>query len=209
MPAPRLIVVGGNSEASIAEEPSLRKMSNGANGGALAQELFKGFFTSASPTIACDYFSWTGDGREDEWWLPIAPGIWDGPAKIVKALGARTDGAPLVVIGWSNGGDTAFKTAAMLNRRVDALITLDPVSRITRGELTTADDMIVKPDNVDRWFHVYAEVGLISFFGGHWGSQTNANLNFSYAGKHGHTASMIMRVVRSSEYQQFRSSIYG
>ena len=80
-----------------------------------------------------------------------------GPTRIVrKERSGQAHGRELrIVVGWSNGGDTAYKTAAGLGR-VDVLITLDPVSRLTSGHwLPFVDRAFRKPTGVENWFHAW------------------------------------------------------
>ena len=84
------------------------------------------------------YYSWTGDREDHTGCLPEHRDWLDGSKHI------RTDwpellraapGRKIVIIGWSNGGATAYELACSLSKsapeRVSLLVTLDPVSRLT------------------------------------------------------------------------------
>lgn len=154
-----IIAIGGNSEASAAGgAQSLRQLSDGDGGGQLANLLLAPRQSGNKFQISCDYFSWTGAPRTDTWWIPIPPMHLNGANRIVKdRVDSARDDTSLIVVGWSNGGDTAYNTAKKIatKRTVDALITLDPVSRITSLHWVPFMGPFDKPTGVKHWFHAY------------------------------------------------------
>jgi hypothetical protein len=128
------------------------------------------------------YYSWTGETfdprRENCLPNPLRDNIWYGENHIEGALadqGVLADASkPLIIVGYSNGGATAFDVAARLcrNKRhpVSLLVTLDPVSRLTRR----ADTL-----GAETWLNVYVDRhDAVIFTGGPWrGNAPEARLN--------------------------------
>lgn len=154
-----IIAIGGNSEASAAGgEQSMRQLSNGDEGGQLANLLLAPRQSGSKFRISCDYFSWTGAPRTDTWWIPLPPMHLNGANRITRdQKDAAGDDTRLIVVGWSNGGDTAYNTAKKIagERTVDALITLDPVSRVTSLHWVPFMGSFDRPEGVKHWFHAY------------------------------------------------------
>jgi pimeloyl-ACP methyl ester carboxylesterase len=127
--------------------------------------------------------------------------------------------SPVVMIGHSYGGDTAFKVADKLGKDVSIklLVTLDPVGNYygvnnkqdCRDEYPTGSGRISqqekqcelqrrqrrKPDNTEKWINVWAKGAstlgdAISSLGDRWDGQANADQDVPTEFPHGEASSM-------------------
>ena len=116
--------------------------------------------------IAAYYFSWTGDNEDHR--TSFLPGhwnwIWGGANYIAKSLKLVLDQSAgkssLLIVGWSNGGATAYELACTLGTRHQQdslLVTLDPVSWTTKPCNHYSNDSIKTPRN---WITVFTESHL-------------------------------------------------
>ncbi|MEO1040750.1 MAG: hypothetical protein AAFX52_00525 [Pseudomonadota bacterium] len=114
------------------------------------------------------------------------------------------------IIGWSNGGDTAYQLARTLSQpgnsqyNVKYLITLDPVSRFSDVRLENPfSKEMPKPGSGVYWINCsqmepkpLLTTGDPSSVGGHWGWQENADKNLQRPGwAHGSTGGMLSLAV--------------
>jgi hypothetical protein len=217
-----VICVGGNSEASFAGGPqSLRQLSNGTSGGRLRELLLDPLGTDRRKIdVSCTYYSWTGAPREDTWWIPIPVSHWFGADRIAKAenraVASPKKKSALIVIGWSNGGDTAYNLAKKISS-VDVLFTLDPVSRVTSAHWFPLMGTFPKPNGVQLWLHAYtSSVGIkkitnagniIAAVGGPWNDQPRADVDVKVSGNHGDTIVMLTSLTQSERYRKFLRSL--
>ena len=140
-----LMIIGGNSECSadkglwaIREDIASR----------IAASL--GIERKALSTI---YFAWTGEEPGKGSCLPGFDYL-DGEDKIYNQIAQKglLSSKKLIVVGYSNGGATAADLSRLIkkntadHRKVDLLITLDPVSRLTGG---------YRPSDAETWLNVY------------------------------------------------------
>lgn len=218
--AMHVVCVGGNSEASFAGGPqSLRQLSNGSNGGKLCDFLLSPLGSERrNVDVSCTYYSWTGTPRADTWWIPVPVTHWfganhiAGAEKRVGALAGPKKDSALIIVGWSNGGDTAYNLAKKI-AGVDALFTLDPVSRVTSAHWLPFMGTFPKPANVRLWLHAYTKsVGfekvtnlgnIIAAAGGPWNQQPRADVNVKVPGNHGDTVAMLTALTQSERYRRF------
>jgi len=83
--------------------------------------------------------------------------------------------SPIILVGHSYGGDSAYEAIDNINKKVDLLVTLDPVSNFRTSQRA-------KPTNVLRWVNVWTSdswsVGdVVAELGGDWDRQDNADQN--------------------------------
>ncbi len=133
--------------------------------------------------VAAHYFSWTGDPEDH---MSPLPGTWSwitgGSGHIRTQLPGLTDlkyqGIPIAIVGWSNGGATAYELACDLTVRhgvhVGLLVTLDPVAWTTKP---CSDGTLPSVKPAEEWISVYTRshalqrLGLgniVAFFGNAW-----------------------------------------
>jgi hypothetical protein len=208
-----IICVGGNSEASFAGGPqSLRQLSSGPHGGRLSELLLAPLGGNRSrDDVTCTYYSWTGTPRGDTWWIPVPGPHWFGASHIAKTENAVA-GSRLIIVGWSNGGDTAFNLARKIGK-VDALFTLDPVSRLTSAHWLPFNGTFSKPNGVGLWLHAYTRSSglkgavnpgnIMAAVGGAWNDQPRADVDIMVPGNHGDTLLMLTRLTQSERYRNF------
>ena len=162
-----LILVGGNSEAI--HDGGIWKIYKGSlsdSSSSLLSNLRKATSLKKSE-IATYYFSWTGDDESlRNHWLP-GHGSWitGGSGWIKTAMQGVLLSVPastqIAIVGWSNGGATAYELACTLSavRVPELLVTLDPVSWTTQSCAHYSDRRRSSPEN---WINVYTESGLWS-----------------------------------------------
>jgi hypothetical protein len=219
-----VICVGGNSEASTAGGPqSLRQLSNGPNGGRLCEMLLNPLGSDRGKIdVSCTYYAWTGTPREDTWWIPFPGRHWFGADRIAKveqrpdAFSNPKKASALIIVGWSNGGDTAYNLAKKV-AKVDVLFTLDPVSRVTSAHWLPFNGTFPKPHGVGLWLHAFTRSSgikgslnpgnIIAAVGGPWNDQPNADVNAMVPGNHGDTILMLTRLTQSDKYRAFLRSL--
>lgn len=149
------------------------------------------------------YYSWTGDTFDQGAGCVPNPfqDIWEGQRRMLTHLDAlETFDDPtqlIVIVGYSNGGATAFDLADALCARgqhVSLLITLDPVSRLgPRAEHLGAQ----------TWLNVFIEAhSLIIFSGRPWrGNAPESSLNrLVLDARHRHVDRMWAEVARSDQF---------
>ena len=162
-----LILVGGNSESL--NSGGIWKLYEGrekARDGHLISSIQK-YTGLASDQIATYYYSWTGDDEDQR--NSFLPGHWNwifgGAARIKKSLesvlAARSNNMQLAIVGWSNGGATAYELACTLEaqQQLNLLVTLDPVAWSTKPCPYYSAGKLDTPSN---WIDVYTESGLTS-----------------------------------------------
>lgn len=101
--------------------------------------------------------------------------------RMMRAIQDSADGAPMVLVGHSYGGDTAYDLADSLGARVHLLVTLDPVSPRREGQT------VPRPGEVRRWINVrvgsrpgLSSCGLAGAIGGAWGPQPAADADLRF-----------------------------
>ena len=136
-----LVVVGGNSECH--RDKGLWLLNQPGGKGEVTKRIAEKLRVPIGE-VETHYFSWTGDPEDH-------PGCIAGKADYISqahryirealAKPLQVPGRELVIVGWSNGGSTAYEMACQLSRaspeRVSLLVTLDPVSRINRWNAAT------------------------------------------------------------------------
>ncbi|NET55428.1 MAG: hypothetical protein F6K47_04325 [Symploca sp. SIO2E6] len=84
--------------------------------------------------------------------------------------------SPIVLVGHSYGGDSAYEAIDDINTKVDLLVTLDPVSRIRAFER-------MKPEKLSRWINIWTSKSntfpddFVAELGGDWDKQDKADQN--------------------------------
>lgn len=166
-----LVLIGGNSES--VHSGGIWKLYRGR-----AQAQSAPLLTSVRQTtglgssqIATYYFSWTGDDEDDRAY--VLPGHWNwifgGASRIedslAKVLSYQAASTQLAIVGWSNGGATAYELACRLapKRAPNLLVTLDPVAWTTKSCQEYSNNSVATPPN---WIDVYTESGLASRLSG-------------------------------------------
>lgn len=230
-----LIVIGGNSERSAGWDNSLLKHLT-ASDYPLLSSLTSAKSGSIGP-ITARYYSWTGDPISDTDKIP-RPDYYFGrdARKILEDLedpkSSKDPACPppkkvdlhsfktVIVVGWSNGGDTAYKLARRISderRPVDVLITLDPVSRITSLHWLPFSNHVQRPwDDGGKqglWLHAYTGStgmdrvqhfgNIVAAIGGAWNAQPNADLSLAIRGNHGDTWAMWKLLIDSDVFAEW------
>ena len=102
-------------------------------------------------------------------------------AAMARAIRDSAEGGPVVLVGHSYGGDTAYDLADSLGARVHLLVTLDPVSPRREGQT------VPRPAEVRRWINVrvgsrpgLSSCGLAGVVGGAWGPQPAADADLRF-----------------------------
>lgn len=111
------------------------------------------------------YFSWS----DAAFWTDFAE-------KKLREIVPGSNLRGFSIVGHSYGAHSARKIAGNLNLAIDALVTIDGVS------WESSLFWFSKPKSAKKWINAYASgVGdasdVIAFFGGHWGSESGADLN--------------------------------
>lgn len=203
-----VILVGGNSETIC--DGGIWELYKGRDKADDAYLLtsFREATGLSKKDIKAYYFSWTGDceDRRDS----ILPGHWSwitGGAEYIEstlkdALEQRSSDTEIAIVGWSNGGATAYELACTLGikHQPNLLVTLDPVSWTTKPCEYYSNETVSSPQN---WINVYTESSagnrfefgnIIAFFGRAWDDNnlpTNPTAIYKYSpGNHGDTQGM-------------------
>lgn len=190
-----LLLVGGNSECS------------GSNGLWPIREQVAADFAShvglPRDRVSTDYVAWTGDPGDHSGCLPGSLQYVSGHLAIasrIASYGAPDSNRLLAVVGWSNGGATAAQLSDYLNAQrgaaqVDLLVTLDPVSRLTKPPANSG---------AKTWLNVYTRSegldklrsdNIIAAAGGAWDGLPGPDLVECMRGNHGEAARMWGAVV--------------
>lgn len=162
-----LILVGGNSET--VHNGGLWELYGGWPNLATSPLLnsIRGRTGLTSEEIATYYFSWTGDDESRR--SSVLPGHWNwilGGSKYIEdsladVLLNKAPGVSIAIVGWSNGGATAYELACRLSKKekVGLLVTLDPVSWTTSACGHYNDGAAATPS---PWISVFTSSGLMS-----------------------------------------------
>lgn len=161
-----LILVGGNSEAI--HDGGIWKLYKGSLS-ATDVGLLKSLEARTNlvgSQVATYYFSWTGDNetQRNSWFPDHASWITGGSAWIelsMREVLNKNPSAQVAIIGWSNGGATAYELACTMSvkRAPGLLVTLDPVSWTTRSCKHYSEGRVSTPA---QWINVYTSSGLLS-----------------------------------------------
>lgn len=199
-----LMIIGGNSECSadkglwaIREDIASR----------IAASL--GIERKALSTI---YFAWTGEEPGKGSCLPGFDYL-DGEDKIYNQIAQKglLSSKKLIVVGYSNGGATAADLSRLIkkdtadHRKVDLLITLDPVSRLTGG---------YRPSDAETWLNVYTRSknfwdrvfnssNEIAGWGGAWNQFDGPILQKCIQGNHHDSANMWDAAILSAQFEEW------
>jgi hypothetical protein len=177
-----VVLVGGNSETL--HDDGIWKLYKGRDKSHDAHLLtsIRKHTGLGRDQIATYYFSWTGDDEDRR--SSFLPGHWNwiyGGADYIAGslktvLDRATGNVRLAIIGWSNGGATAYELACTLGTKhqPDILVTLDPVSWTTKPCSYYSNTTLASPRN---WIDVYTRSGpasrlksgnIIAFLGRAW-----------------------------------------
>ena len=133
--------------------------------------------------VSFHYFSWTGDQEGHKGFLPgHASWITGGSERIQQWLPQLKEPLQpdqrIAIIGWSNGGATAYELSCDLSRlnpgSVSLLITLDPVSwtttpcEATKGEPQRVAKTWVNVYTRSTWVDRFKLSNIIALFGKAW-----------------------------------------
>ena len=162
-----LVGVGGNAECR--SHGGIRGLMFGKTGEG-PNHLKASITTAANGTttsIVSHYFSWTGDPKDHPGCLPgNLDWITGGADRILKQVPSLLT-APLtteiVIVGWSNGGATAYELACRIAnhrpKQPGLLITLDPVAWTTRTCVSERQGgQMIRP--AQTWINVYTKSDL-------------------------------------------------
>jgi len=135
----------------------------------------------------------------------------DENSDIENYIKSLPQGAPVTLIGHSWGGDTATQVARALPKRIDTLITVDPVSLFT--PFFHSYDSIAK--SVRRWVNVNAVPDgepspgdKVARWGGHWGGgPVGAANNSIFMNAHHEQFSRMLNQLKS--YQDLQNREQG
>jgi len=116
---------------------------------------------------------------------------WTQESEIEDFINKQSKNDKIILIGHSYGGDTAENVAHdITDRKIDKLITLDPVS--------FWDFSGSKPENVNNWYNVIAEDDqytwndFIADVGGQWGKESGTAFNYVCPTDHNNPYAMLM-----------------
>lgn len=196
-PHPRavLVLVGGNSECR--DDRGLIRYH-----GEIIQDL-RSRLGLTSDQLSIAYYSWTGDPVSSRGCIPgRLP--WFGDVPISRALEERgylRPDVPLIIMGHSNGGATAYDLAARLctrkSRPASLLVTFDPVSRI---------DPRARRIGADTWLHTYVPYHTpVIRVGGPWRSERAADLNLLVQTTHGGVPDMWAATRDSEPFRRWQA----
>lgn len=166
-------VVGGTASVLGGD-----KFENGAISGAFAYAVGKIATQTAIPDDPVVFVGGAGDANSN-----IVKGYYDdfvrNHPELVAKYFSHDDGtaildyinslppnAPVTLVGHSWGGDTAVKVSASLNRKIDMLITIDPVGHVANATLVAAAKNVTERINVNSvggsrfdWSNMVAGIG--------------------------------------------------
>ena len=223
-----LILVGGNSEAI--HDGGLWKLYKGSlSGTSIGLLKSLGHRTKwVGSDVATYYFSWTGDNEDqrDSWFPDHSSWITGGSAWIEQSMRgvlAKYPSAKVAVIGWSNGGATAYELACTLSARraPELLVTLDPVSWTTRPCRHYSAGRVPTPT---PWINVYTRSGLwsrlnagniIALIGRAWDADRlpsevpEESLHLADRTSHGETEVMWKAVLEDKVFCQWAESLHA
>lgn len=115
---------------------------------------------------------------------------WTDQQAVIDYINTLPADEPIVLIGHSYGGDTAWNVADSITRNIDLLVTLDPVSWLS-------NIIGSKPGKVRKWINVYADQDgyswndFIADLGGQWGIEDSADVNITGNADHNDPSSML------------------
>ncbi|MEM9149920.1 MAG: alpha/beta hydrolase [Cyanobacteria bacterium P01_F01_bin.3] len=158
---PLLVIYGGGGDSSWSH-----------NVESWAESLIKKTPYSQIEGLTVKYFPFTDN------FIPI--GNNDEAVDFINQHIADNPNSPVVLVGHSYGGDTAYEAIKLINQKVDLLITLDPVSNFRPSQRS-------KPPNVSTWINVWTSHSntgsdVIAEIGGDWDNQDSANDNIEISG---------------------------
>ncbi len=217
-----LLGVGGNSECF--SNGGIKKLFNRAGdprGAKLATDLLH-LPNARSIQLENHYFSWTGDPEKDEGCITKNPDWVLGGSDYIRTQLKAVAGRTIVIIGWSNGGATAYELACLLEREKDVtvslLVTLDPAAWTTTPCPTYP---------ARRWIGVYTKSdgllqklrfsNIIAYFGAAWNNtfptseRQRAHPLFKLEpAEHGDTVEMWRNCVLNSDaYREWVRAAFG
>ena len=96
---------------------------------------------------------------------------------------------------------------------MDALFTLDPVSRLTSAHWLPFNGTFTKPSGVRLWLHAFTRSSgikgainpgnIMAAVGGAWNDQPSADVNLMVPGNHSDTLLMLMQLTQAEKYRSF------
>ena len=197
-----LILVGGNSESISGGGIKKLYLSREKFADSALAKYFKEKAGLNPHDVEPYYFSWTGDDEDHKGFLPghwrwISGGDERIQMSLNNVLGSLRATQQLMIMGWSNGGATAYDLACALSARrsVDLFVTLDPVSWTTSPCVGTV---------ARRWIDVYTAGGprnrltfgnIVALLGHAWDNDAlptrPTSLHRFYPANHGDTNTMM------------------
>ena len=164
-----VVIVGGNLEFTHRE--GMRQIYRGHDE-AQSSEIVKSLENriGRKRAVATRYFSWTGDNEWENSFLPVRPNwVFGGSGyiydQIKSELPKNSSAARTVIVGWSNGGATAYELACRLTAdqqdAVSLLITLDPVAWTTK---TCVGKNSAPRQPAATWINVYTRSSPVDRF---------------------------------------------